>query len=142
MAIYAVHETFLVLDTLGADFSRPLGIDIFTEFAIAILNADPANFLAFLVQGEIPNLGSDMPVDIPCRFKLSAPDPQHPGVNVLGVHFVCLVGGVDTNEVAGKPLRPMALRTGLAGRAEVFYRGWNGAVVGTEDCAEDKRYAA
>ena len=49
MTINAVHEPFLVLQALRADFTCSLRVYIFNKFAIAILNADPANFLAFLV---------------------------------------------------------------------------------------------
>ncbi len=69
-----------------------------------------------------------MPVDVTGYTKLTAPNPEYPGVNLLGVSLICGIAGVDASNITNGPLRFMAAPTSLNRRAMVFYRGWNRAL--------------
>jgi hypothetical protein len=141
MAVDAVHEEFILLQTLKGGCASLVGVNEYLETTIAILHTNPGDILAFLIEWQVPNICAYVPVDICGYLELPATNLENPGNDLFRIFFIFQIMVIDAYKVARKLLRPVTMLTGLTGRAEVFYRAGNRAIIGIENSAQDLGYA-
>src|SRR3990170_3241511 len=137
MAVNAVHKALPLLYHLGRHFVLLAGVVVLSEVSPGPLHPHPAYFLAFLIQGEIPELGRHVPVD---AAGFGGPRPTHLQCQshiLPGVSLVLGKAGPRSQHIPGEFLGPVADLAGLPGGTQLLHRGGDGAVVGIQQHGKD-----